>query len=148
MAREPGNLETIISSTLSYFSILSQTHTTQSDTDCLFDFMGDFNQFKHLLPEDKIENFTCTSEQCSFGIKGLMPLTIKIKERIPKSRITFETLGLAKFVFTLHIHLLPNQQTNIQLEGDMNPFIKAMAEKPLKELVNTMAIKLAGLNID
>lgn len=132
---------------MSYFSILSQTHSTKSATDNLFDFMGDFNNFKHLLPEDKIENFECTSEQCSFGIKGLVPLTIKIKERQPKSKITFETLGLAKFVFTLHIHLLPNQTTNVQLEGDMNPFIKVMAEKPLSELVNTMATKLANLEI-
>ena len=109
--------------------------------------MGDFNNFKHLLPEDKIDNFECTAEQCSFGIKGLMPLTIKIKERLPKSRITFETTGIAKFVFTLHIHLLENQKTNVELEGDMNPFIKAMAEKPLRELVNTMSSKLAALRV-
>lgn len=109
--------------------------------------MGDFHNFKHLLPEDKIENFQCTAEQCSFGIKGLVPLTIKIKEREPKTRITFETLGLAKFVFTLHIHFLPEQKAYVQMEGDMNPFIKVMAEKPLLELVNTMASKLAALTI-
>ncbi len=132
---------------MAHFSILSETHSVQSTTDSLFDFMGDFNNFKHLLPEDKITNFECTSEQCSFGIKGLMPLTIKIKERLPSSRITFETTGVAKFVFTLHIHLLENQKTNIELEGDMNSFIKAMAEKPLRELVNTMATKLAAIVI-
>ncbi len=109
--------------------------------------MGNFHNFKHLLPEDKIENFECTAEQCSFGIRGLMPLTIKIKERLPKSRLTFETTGLAKFVFTLHIHLHADQKTNVELEGDMNPFIKAMAEKPLRELVNTMATKLAALSV-
>ena len=132
---------------MAHFSILSETHSVQSTTDSLFDFMGDFNNFKHLLPEDKITNFECTSEQCSFGIKGLMPLTIKIKERLPSSRITFETTGVAKFVFTLHIHFLENQKTNVELEGDMNPFIKAMAEKPLRELVNTMAAKLAAVVI-
>ena len=132
---------------MSYFSLLSETHSTKSATDVLFDFMGDFNNFKHLLPDDKIENFECTNEQCSFGIKGLMPLTIKIKDKKPKSEITFETSGLAKFVFTLHIHLLPNQTTNVQLEGDMNPFIKAMAEKPLSNLINTMATKLATLEL-
>ena len=132
---------------MAHFSILSETHSLQSSADNVFDFMGDFNNFKHLLPEDKITNFECTSEQCSFGIKGLMPLTIKIKERLPKSQITFETTGVAKFVFTLHIHLLENQKTNIELEGDMNPFIKAMAEKPLRELVNTMATKLAAVVI-
>ena len=132
---------------MAHFSIVSETHPTQSATDSLFDFMGDFNNFKHLLPEDKIQNFECTAEQCSFGIKGLMPLTIKIKEREPKSRITFETTGIAKFVFTLHIHLLNDQKTNVELEGDMNPFIKAMAEKPLRDLVNTMASRLAVLKI-
>lgn len=132
---------------MAHFSILSETHPTKSTTDNLFDLMGDFNSFKHLLPEDKIQDFECTAEQCSFGIKGLMPLTIKIKERSPKSRITFETTGIAKFVFTLHIHFLANQQTNVELEGDMNPFIKAMAEKPLRELINTMASKLAGLTV-
>ena len=132
---------------MSYFSLLSETHSTKSATDTLFDFMGDFNNFKHLLPDDKIENFECTNEQCSFGIKGLMPLTIKIKDKKPKSEITFETSGLAKFVFKLHIHLLPNQTTNVQLEGDMNPFIKAMAEKPLSNLINTMATKLAALEL-
>lgn len=132
---------------MAHFSILSETHITQTPTNLLFEYMGDFNNFKHLLPEDKISNFECTSEQCSFGIKGLMPLTIKIKERIPMSRITFETTGVAKFVFTLHIHLLNNQQTNVELEGDMNPIIKSMAEKPLRDLVNTMASKLASLSV-
>lgn len=132
---------------MAHFSILSTTHPTQSTTESLFDFMGDFNNFKHLLPEDKIQDFTCTADQCSFGIKGLMPLTIKIKERQPKSRITFETTGIAKFVFTLHIHLLDDQKANVELEGDMNPFIKTMAEKPLSDLVNTMATKLAALNV-
>ena len=132
---------------MAHFSLLSETHTTKSSTDSLFDFMGDFHNFKHLLPEDKIDNFECTSEQRSFSIKGLTALTIKIKDKQPKSVITFETSGLAKFVFTLHIHLLQNQTTNVQLEGDMNPFIKVMAEKPLTELINTMASKLSNLSI-
>ncbi len=109
--------------------------------------MGNFNHFKHLLPEEKIDNFECSDTQCSFTIKGLMPLSIKIKEHSPKSRITFETTGIAKFVFTLHIYFTANQHTHIELEGDMNPFIKTMAEKPLKELINTMADKLASLTI-
>jgi hypothetical protein len=132
---------------MAHFLLQSETQTIQSSTDKLYEFMGDFNNFKHLLPDDKIENFECTNEQCSFGIKGLMPLTIKIKEKVPKSRITFETSGLAKFIFTLHINLLQNQTTNVHLEGDMNPFIKVMAEKPLKELINTMALKLAALKL-
>lgn len=132
---------------MSHFSLQSLTHSTKSNTSDLFDYMSDFNHFKHLLPTDKIENFECTSTQCSFGIKGLTSLIIKIKDTQPKSRITFETSGLAKFVFTLHINLTESQSTNVQMEGDLNPFIKAMAEKPLLELINTMALKLSLLEI-
>ena len=138
---------------MAYFSLQSETHSVKSNTNDLFDYMSDFNHFKHLLPTDKIENFECTSEQCSFSIKGLTTLTIKIKDASrssatnPNSKITFETLGLAKFVFTLHIHLVANQTTHVQMEGDLNPFIKVMAEKPLLELINTMALKLSQIEI-
>ncbi len=132
---------------MAYFNIVSDTHTAQSVNDSLFDLMGNFESFKHLLPQDKIENFECTDTQCSFGIKGMMPLTIKIKDSLPKTKITYETLGLAKFVFTLHINLLEANTVNVNIEGDMNPFIKVMAEKPLQDLVNTMASKLSALKI-
>lgn len=109
--------------------------------------MGNFNHFKHLLPEEKIENFECTDTQCSFQIKGLTKLTIKIKDKTPIQKITYQTEGLAKFVFTLHIHFIGDNQSKVELEGDMNPFIKVMAEKPLTELVNTMSNKLSQLEL-
>ena len=132
---------------MAHFSFISQTHVNKTERTILFEYMSDFNNFKHLLPSEKIENFTCTNDQCSFGIKGMTPLTIKLKNKINPSQITFETSGLAKFIFTLHIHLLENQSNHVQLEGDMNPFIKVMAEKPLNDLINVMALKLSELDI-
>ena len=35
----------------------------------------------------------------------------------------------------------------VELSGDLNPIIKAMAEKPLTQLVNTMSLKLSELKI-
>ncbi len=132
---------------MAYFNIVSETHQTNSSNENLFDLMENFENFKHLLPQDKIENFECTNTQCSFGIKGLMPLTIQLKDKQLKSKITYQTLGLAKFVFTLHINLQTANMVNVNIEGDINPFIKAMADKQLSNLVNTMAIKLAALNL-
>lgn len=132
---------------MAHFSLISNIHSTTTSTVVLYHFMGDFNNFKHLLPTEKIENFDCSADQCSFGIKGLMPLTIKIKESVFPNRITYETSGLAKFVFTLHIHFKNSEQVYIELEGDMNPFIKVMAEKPLNDLINTMALKLSEVKL-
>jgi hypothetical protein len=133
---------------MAHFSIDSKVLATTSPSAQLYELMGDFNNFKHLLPEDKIEDFTCTADACSFGIRGVTTLNIRIKEKEAPNRITFETTGLAKFVFTLHILFAQNPDTcQVKLDGDLNPFIKMMAEKPLTELVNTMATKLSTLQL-
>lgn len=132
---------------MAHFTISSQVNSNKSSNKDLFEFMGNFNHFKHLLPEEKIEDFECTDSQCSFQIKGLTKLTIKIKDKNPVQKITYQTEGLTKFVFTLHIHFIGETQSKVELEGDMNPFIKVMAEKPLTELVNTMSNKLSQLEL-
>ncbi|HRD39946.1 MAG TPA: hypothetical protein PLC65_15060, partial [Bacteroidia bacterium] len=63
--------------------------------------------------------------------------------------IIFESEGLAKFNFLLEAELNGEAdaagQCTVKLHGDINPFIKMMAEKPLTHLVNTMALKLSQL---
>ncbi len=132
---------------MSHFTLNSETHQTLSSTKRLFDYMCDFNNFQHLLPQDRIKDFTCNSNQCSFGINGLLNLTIKIKNTDPKNRITYETVGMGKFDFVLHIVFLEAEKTHVLLEGSMNPLIKSMAEKPLLDLINTMALKLSALKV-
>ena len=40
---------------MAHFSLISETHSTKTPIAVLFDFMSDFNNFKHLLPSDKID---------------------------------------------------------------------------------------------
>lgn len=101
------------------------------------------------MPEDKVENFEFDQNGCSFNIRGVTPLKVKLKEKVPHSKVVFESEGLAKFNFILEANLIGTADASgncqVQLHGDINPFIKVMAEKPLTQLVNTMALKLSQL---
>lgn len=101
------------------------------------------------MPADKIADFKVLEDGCSFSIKGITPMTIKIIDKKEYEYILFSSEGLAKFNFQLKAFFigsaLENGQAKIELSGDMNPFIKSMAEKPLQTLVNTMSEKLSQL---
>lgn len=133
------------------FTITSETHSTTSTLKSIFEFLTDFKNFKDIMPEDKVENFEYDFDWCKFNIRGVTPLKVILKEKTAYSKVIFESEGLAKFNFTLEASLIGEAQAkgqcNVKLHGDINPFIKAMAEKPLTQLVNTMALKLSQLNL-
>lgn len=133
------------------FTIVSESNKTQSSVKNLFGFLSDFKNFASILPEDKVENFQFSGDQCSFNIKGVTPMTIKLVEKKPFEFILFSSEGLAKFNFSLKVHFTGEADSpgecKVDLMGDLNPFIKAMAEKPLAGLVNTMSLKLSQLTL-
>lgn len=133
------------------FTISSDTHQMSSDIKRIFEFLSNFENFGSILPDDKVDNFQFTENECSFNIKGITPMTIRLTEKVPFQYIVFTSEGLARFNFRLRAEFSgdPDQpgQCRIDLAGDLNPFIKAMAEKPLAGLVNTMALKLAQLQL-
>jgi hypothetical protein len=133
------------------FTLESNTNKTQSTLKSLFEFLIDFKNFNSILPSDKVENFEFTDTHCSFNIKGITPMTIKLVEKTPYSFIFFSSEGLAKFNFSLKVYFTGNEnelgECKIDLLGDLNPIIKSMAEKALLNLVNTMSLKLSELKL-
>lgn len=133
------------------FTITSDTNATQSSPEQLFNFLSDFSNFSSILPEDKVSDFRFSENECSFNIKGITPMTIRLTEKQSYEFILFSSEGLAKFNFSLRASFIgePSQpgQCKIDLSGDLNPFIKSMAEKPLTALVNTMSLKLSQLKL-
>ena len=131
------------------FTIISGTQTTKATIKELYEFLIDFKNFASILPEDKVANFQYTADSCSFNIRGITALTIKQISKTPYSSIKFQSEGLAKFNFILEAKFIGEAEKTgecvIELFADMNPFIKVMAEKPLKGLVDTMALRLSEL---
>jgi hypothetical protein len=111
----------------------------------IFDFLSDFNNFSSLMPEQVI-NWQATADHCSFEIKGLATLGMRIIERVPESKVVMQSEGKLPFNFLLNANLfkINEYSSNVQLvlDADMNPFISIMAEKPLANFVNVLAEKL------
>ena len=137
---------------MSQFNLVSKTYSTQSSLKKLFEFLIDFKNFNSILPQDKVENFKFTENQCSFSIKGITPMTVKLVEKIPNEFIFFSSEGLAKFNFSLKVYFIENSnkigQCRVEMLGDLNPIILKMAEISLQNLINTMSQKLAELKLE
>ncbi len=133
------------------FTIEGTPKETNSDISQLYNFLSDFKNFESILPPDKVENFQYNGDQCSFNIRGITALSIRITEKKQNEYILFSSEGLSKFNFQLKANFSGGAENKgrcqIDLHGDLNPFIKAMAEKPLKSLVDTMTLKLSELKL-
>ncbi len=123
---------------------------TRSDTRKLFEFLTDFKNFGSILPPDKADNFTYNGETCSFTIKGITPITILLRKKIPYSEIYYVSDGLGRFNFNLRVFFLNDgekQACKIEMGGSLNPYILKLAKQPLEDLVNSMTRRLSELEI-
>ena len=110
-----------------------------------YGFLIDINNLEKLMPSDKIEGWTSDESSCSFNIKGLAKIGMKRNSSVPNTLINLISEGKNPFDFTLDIHLTEQGDTctgQIVFEGKMNPFIKAMVEKPLTNFFNMLVEKM------
>jgi carbon monoxide dehydrogenase subunit G len=111
----------------------------------VYDFLGDFDNFTRLLP-GQIANWQSTGDSCSFEVKGLATLGLRITEKISFTKISMKGEGKIPFSFTLDsfIKEISSQQCQVQMviDADMNPFIAMMAEKPLRNFIDMILPKL------
>lgn len=112
----------------------------------IFNFLLDMNNFKQLLPQEKISEWESSTQHCSFRIQGAVIIPLVLQSSEPNKHIHIISGDKAPFPFTLDIYITSNSALecsgNLIFEGQMNPFIRLMAEKPLTNLFNYIAKKL------
>ena len=113
----------------------------------IYNYLSDFNNFERLLPEQVI-NWSATADQCSFTIKGMADLALKMGNNKANEIIMYESTEPSPFEFNLSF-ILEDQQvkTSVQaiLSAKLNPMIKMMASRPLQNFVNILTEKLKEL---
>jgi carbon monoxide dehydrogenase subunit G len=111
----------------------------------IFAFLSDLNNLESMMPEQVI-NWKSDTDSCSFTIKGMSDMSLEVRERLPESKVVMGSKGSKPFPFTLS-SLIENQgdKSVVQLvfEGDVNPFLKMMIEKPLSNFFNLLLDGLA-----
>ena len=122
----------------------SEKVTVNKSPQEVFEFLSDFNNYERLMPE-QVTDWKSTMDECSFTIKGMATLGMKMKEKIPYSAVVIERNGKAPFDFVLTGKIDGDQQkSEVQLffDADLNPMLKMMASKPLTNFLNLLVAKV------
>lgn len=108
--------------------------------------LSNLEAIKGSLPEDKVKDLSFDSDTLSFNAAPVGQLTLKIVEREPSKCIKLEATN-SPLPFNLWIQLVPTTDQECKLKltigMELNPFMKAMVQKPLEEGLEKMAEMLA-----
>lgn len=126
---------------------------SHNDVD-IFRVLSDLSKLdliKDQIPGDKIRNFRFDSDSCSFRVDPIGEVRFCVIEREPCKLVKFKSENLPFDVF-LWIQLVQKAEKDtkmkITLRADLNPFIKGMVSKPLKEGLEKISDVIASLPYD
>ena len=109
--------------------------------------MGAGNQMPELA--DKIEDVRTTEDTCTFMVKGVGEMGMKIVEREEPKLIKLEGDGRIPFEFQVWIQLLDNgpydTRLRITAEADLNMMMKILQKVKLEQAINQMTEGVAKI---
>lgn len=115
----------------------------------VYDKLSDLNNLeavKDRIPQDKVKNLQFDADSLSLEVSPVGTITLQIVEREPLKCIKFGTTT-SPMPFNLWIQLLPVDEAHCKMKltlgAELNPFMKAMVQKPLGEGLQKMADMLA-----
>lgn len=129
--------------------IESQHIQVNAPVEKVFAFLRDLNNFKQLLPQDRISNWESDRDRCSFKVQNAATIELKFESEKSNEQIHIVSGDRSPFPFTLDIHTeVKDGQVEAYnvFKGEMNPLIKMMAEQPLRNLFNYIAAEVAKVN--
>lgn len=107
-------------------------------------YASNLDNFEKLLPQDRISDFKSDGDSCSFKINGMATIGLKVKE-VLTDKILLESTD-SPFSFTIDVNLNDNPSGGTEafqiVNLDLNPMMKMMVEKPLRNLFDHIADRL------
>ena len=111
--------------------------------------LSNLESVKDRLPEDKIQDLSFDSDTLSFSVSPIGQLTLQIVEREPCKCIKLATTN-SPLPFNMWIQLVSTAEEECKLKVtismDINPFMKAMVQKPLQDGLKKMVEMLSMIN--
>lgn len=106
----------------------------------VYNFLTNFNNFKTLIPQDKITNWQSDEDSCRFTVNPIGDTGVRIIEREPNKLIKLKGIEESKFDFTFWMQLKSVDENDtrmkLTLEASLNPMLEMMAKKPLQEFLD------------
>jgi hypothetical protein len=106
------------------------------------------NNFGKLMPEQVI-NWQSTDDSCSFTIKGMTDLSMRISEKTPNSKIIIVPGDNPPFPFSLICQLNEEKKdttkAQILFNAELSMMMELLAKNPLQNFINLLVEKLKEL---
>jgi hypothetical protein len=108
--------------------------------------LSNLEAIKDKLPQDQVKDLSFSSDSLTMQIPNIGDLTLNIVEREPSKCVKFETANSPlPFNMWIQIVALAENQCKVRVTVGMeiNPFMKAMVQKPLNEGLEKMVEMLS-----
>lgn len=131
---------------LSYFE--SRTGRLACNAEEVFTFVTDIRNFERFIPGGIISNWNAEKESCSFSVSILGTVTVRLSEKERFTKVVFSGDALKKNDFLLTLNITDNvgdhAEVRILLNAELNPMMKMMAVKPIKQFLERLINEMEG----
>lgn len=108
----------------------------------IFTFLSDLNNFRNLIPEDRVKDWESTEDTCSFSVEGLGRFGLRIIEKEPNKliKISSDDQTPISFLLWTQIQKVEENESRLRISVDVtvNPFMAVMIKNPLQNFVDTL----------
>ena len=108
----------------------------------IFTFLSDFNNFRNLIPQERVKDWESTEETCSFSVEGLGRFSLRIIEKEPHKLIKIASDDQTPVSFLLWTQIKEVEENDsrlkISVDVNVNPFMAVMIKNPLQTFVDTL----------
>lgn len=108
--------------------------------------LSNLEAIKEHLPQDKVQDLSFDSDTLSFTVSPVGQLTLQVVEREPCKYVKLATTN-SPLPFNMWIQIVATTEEECKVKVtvgmEINPFMKAMVQKPLQEGLEKMVEMLA-----
>lgn len=105
------------------------------------DFLAQPNNLIEILPQDRIEDWKSDDDKCSFKIKGLAHISLKLVSK-EADKVIYASASDKPFAFELVVRMEEKDESNCDLsasfDADVNAFMGTMLKGPLTNFLNSL----------
>lgn len=117
----------------------------QKPVEEVYALLGDFNNFRTLLPP-QVSNFSSDTDSCSFSIEGMPPMSLRISEKIVNQLLVIVPDAGSPLPFEIHCRMRAVDTLSCLIEvvvsAELNPVMAMMLSRPLENFAGMIGNKL------
>lgn len=129
--------------------IQGKTVVQAASQEAVYNWLCNYENFRALMPDD-VAKFEMRENGFVFGLRGMPDVKLIGKENIPHHTVSLQSASdKVSFVLRAAIESSAGGGSEVQLlfEGDFNPMLKMMVERPLRNFLEQLSSKLETVTI-